>query len=108
MFDSRLPHHAELALWESAGATSRIRWVRFPRSVFMSRWRNWHTRRPQRPGPIGYEGSSPSLDTMPPWRNWHTRQAENLGSARSVRVRVPPVAPRPRERALITPARRAA
>ena len=33
MFDSRLPHHAELALWESAGATSRFRWVRFPRSV---------------------------------------------------------------------------
>jgi hypothetical protein len=34
-----------------------------------SRWRNRHTRRSQKPGPKGCEGSSPSLDTMPPWRN---------------------------------------
>lgn len=29
----------------------------------MSRWRNRHTRWSQKPGPLGYEGSSPSLDT---------------------------------------------
>ena len=62
MFDSRLPHHAELALWESTGSTSRTRWVRFPRSAPCPGGGMAYATVSET-GPSGYEGSSPSLDT---------------------------------------------
>ena len=69
MFDSRLPHPAELALWrehlldrqDQAGSIPALR----TRSDHVH-VAEWHTRRSQKPCPAGREGSSPSLDTMSP------------------------------------------
>ena len=72
MFDSRLPHQAELALWrehlldrqDQAGSIPALR-------THMSVWRNGR-RSGLRNRAGRREGSTPSMDTMSPWRNWHT------------------------------------
>ncbi len=64
MFDSRLPHHAELALWESTGATSRNRWVRSPRSAPRHRDGTGIRDSLRSCAPRGCVGSTPTGDTI--------------------------------------------